>query len=320
MFYASGRVVNTMSAAYTGEGKTDAKDAYVIAETLRLRRDLPMVDTVIDLTRELALLTAHRSDLIADRVRMINRLRDVMTSVFPTLEQQFDYSSHKGALILLTEYASPKRLRRLGETRLAQWLRRRQVRDAARVAARALAAAHGQDIELPGQHVAEMIIAELAASLLQLDQRIQGLDRQIAATFRRHHQARTIESMPGFGPILGAQLLVAAGDLRAYPSAGHLAAAAGLVPVPNDSGRRSGNLHKPRRYSRPLRHVFYLSAQTSMMRAGPNRAYYLKKRAGGHTHAHAVISLARRRIDVLWALLRDDRTFTVDPPSHAAAA
>ena len=59
VFYASGRVVNTMSAAYTGEGKTDAKDAYVIAETLRLRRDLPIVDTVTDLTRELALLTAH---------------------------------------------------------------------------------------------------------------------------------------------------------------------------------------------------------------------------------------------------------------------
>ena len=134
-----------------------------------------------------------------------------MTSVFPTLGQQFDYSSHKGALILLTEYASPKRLRRLGETRLIQWLRRRQVRDAARVAARALAAARGQDIELPGQHVAEMIIAELAASLLQLDQRIHGLDQQIAATFRRHHQAIIIESMPGFGPILGAQLLVAAG-------------------------------------------------------------------------------------------------------------
>jgi hypothetical protein len=184
VFHASGQVVNTMSAAYTGEGKTDAKDAYVIAETLRLRRDLPLVDTVTDLTRELALLTAHRSDLIADRVRMINRLRDVMASVFPTLEQQFDYSSHKGALILLTEYASPKRLRRLGETRLTQWLRRRQVRDAARVAARALAAARGQDIELPGQPVAEMIIAELAASLLQLDQRIHGLDQQIAATFR----------------------------------------------------------------------------------------------------------------------------------------
>ena len=97
VFHAPGRVVNTMSAGYTGEGKTDAKDAYVIAETLRLRRDLPMVDTATDLTRELALLTAHRSDLIADRVRMINRLRDVVTSVFPTLKQQIDYSSHKGA-------------------------------------------------------------------------------------------------------------------------------------------------------------------------------------------------------------------------------
>ena len=54
-----------------------------------------------------------------------------------------------------------------------------------------------------------------------------------------------------------------------------------------------------------------------MMRAGPNRAYYLKKRAGGHTHAQAVITLARRRIDVLWALLRDDRTFSIDPPTSS---
>ena len=53
------------------------------------------------------------------------------------------------------------------------------------------------------------------------------------------------------------------------------------IPQRRASGRRSragarperlrpahGNLHNPRRYSRPLRHVFYLSAQTSMMRAG----------------------------------------------------
>ena len=126
--------------------------------------------------------------------------------------------------------------------------------------------------------------------------------------------------MPGFGPILGATLLVAAGDLAAFPSAGHLAAAAGLVPVPNDSGRRTGNLHKPRRYSRPLRHVFYLSAQTSMMRVGPNRDYYLKKRDHGRTHTQAVIALARRRIDVLWALLRDERIYTAIPPTLAQAA
>jgi hypothetical protein len=41
--YASGRLVSVMSHAYPGEGKTDVKDAYVIAETARRRRDLPPV-------------------------------------------------------------------------------------------------------------------------------------------------------------------------------------------------------------------------------------------------------------------------------------
>jgi transposase len=318
--YASGRVVAAMSSAYTGEGKTDAKDAYVIAETARLRRDLAVIDQDTDLVRNLAVLTGHRADLIADRVRMLNRLRDLMTSVFPSLEREFDYASCKGALVLLTGYASPHRIRRMGETRLAGWLRQRKVRDSAGVAARAVTAARAQMTVLPGQDVAESIIAELAANILALDERLKRLDGQIAETFDRHPQAAVIQSMPGFGPFLGASLLVGAGDLRAFPSAGHLAAAAGLVPVPNDSGRRSGNLHRPKRYSRPLRHVLYLSAQTSTMRAGPNRDYYLKKREHGRSHSQAVIALARRRVDVLWALLRDNRTWTTTPPALAQAA
>jgi len=228
-------------------------------------------------------------------VRMINRLRDLMTSVFPSLEQAFDYSSHKGALVLLTGYATPDRIRRIGQTRLTGWLRSRHVRGSADVASRAIAAARAQTIVLPGQDLTASIITELANGILALDDRLKALDAQIEVTFAEHPQAAIIQSMPGFGPFLGASLLVGANDLRAFPSAGHLAAAAGLVPVPDDSGRRTGNLHSPLRYSRPLRHVFYLSAQTSMMRAGPNRDYYLKKRSQGATHSQAVIALARRR-------------------------
>lgn len=269
--YASGRIVAAMSAGYAGEGKTDAKDAYVIAETARLRRDLTFIDTNTDQVRNLAVLTGHRADLIADRVRMINRLRDLMTSVFPSLERAFDYSAHKGALVLLTGYASPDRIRRIGQTRLSDWLRNRRVRGSADVAARAITAAKAQSVVLPGQDLSAAVIAELASAILTVDERVKTLDGQIQEVFVEHPQAEIIESMPGFGPILGASLLVGAGDLRAFPTAGHLAAAAGLVPVPNDSGRRTGNLHRPLRYSRPLRHVFYLSAQTSMMRDGPNR-------------------------------------------------
>ena len=321
VLYAPGRVVAAMSSAFSGEGKTDAKDAYVIAETARIRRDLSVIDHDTDLVRELAVLTGHRADLIADRVRMINRLRDLMTSVFPSLERAFDYASCKGALVLLTGYATPQRIRRMGEARLAGWLRQRKVRDSAGVAARAVTAARAQATVLAGQDLSATIIAELATNILALDERLKGLDAQIAETFARHPQAAIIQSMPGFGPFLGSSLLVGAGDLRAFPTAGHLAAAAGLVPVPNDSGRRTGNLHRPKRYSRPLRHVFYLSAQTSMMRPGPNRDYYLKKREHGRTHTQAVIALARRRVDVLWALLRDDRIWTpAAPPPCAQAA
>ena len=72
-----------------------------------------------------------------------------MTSVFPSLERAFDYSSHKGALVLLTGYATPDRIRRIGQTRLTAWLRSRNVRGSAEVAARAVAAAKAQTVVLP---------------------------------------------------------------------------------------------------------------------------------------------------------------------------
>uniref|UniRef100_UPI0014164420 IS110 family transposase n=1 Tax=Streptomyces TaxID=1883 RepID=UPI0014164420 len=76
--YVPGRTVNRMSGAYRGEAKTDARDAYVIAETARQRRGFAVIDVPAQLAADLALLTAHRSDLVADRVRLVNRLRDVL--------------------------------------------------------------------------------------------------------------------------------------------------------------------------------------------------------------------------------------------------
>ncbi|MFD3412557.1 IS110 family transposase [Streptomyces cyaneofuscatus] len=316
--YAPGRTVNRMSGAYRGEAKTDARDAYVIAETARHRRDFTAIEVPAQLAADLALLTAHRTDLVADRVRMINRLRDVLTGIVPALERAFDYSAHKGALELLTGYRTPAAIRRRGRARLAAWPANRSVRGADAVAATVLEAADAQRTVLPGEDVAAGIVADLAAQVLALDDRIKRIDEQIRDTFHIHPQAEIIESLPGIGPILGAELVVAAGDLAAYADAGHLASAAGLVPVPRDSGRRTGNMHRPKRYSRRLRRVFYLSARTSIVRDGPNRDFYLKKRGEGCEHVQAIIALARRRVSVLWALLRDNRVFTPDPAAQTA--
>src|SRR3954469_6729049 len=169
--YVPGRTVNRMSGAYRGEAKTDARDAYVIAETSRVRNDFQVIDVPAQLAADLALLTAHRTDLVADRVRLINRLRDVLTGISPALERAFDYSAHKGALVLLTGFQTPAAIRRRGQTRLTAWLANRKVRGADAVAATAVAAAQAQHTTLPGEQVAAGIVAELAKQLLAMDDR-----------------------------------------------------------------------------------------------------------------------------------------------------
>lgn len=221
---------------------------------------------------------------------------------------------------MLTGLQAPDAIRRRGQTRLEAWLRKRGVQSAGQIAQAALTAANAQQTVLPGQEVAGEIIADLATQILALDDRLRRLEEQIKTSFAGHPQAEIITSVPGFGPILSAEFVVAAGDLATYADAGRLASAAGLVPVPRDSGRRTGNLHRPKRYSRRLCRVFYLSAQTSIIREGPNRDFYLKKRGQGLKHVQALIALARRRVDVLWALLRDNRSWVPNAPTKTVVA
>ncbi|GAA2144802.1 IS110 family RNA-guided transposase [Actinomadura napierensis] len=322
--YVPGRTVNRMAGTYRGEGKTDAKDARIIADTARMRRrDLIPLARPAELVAELRLLTGHRADLIADRVRLVNRLRDLLLGICPALERALDYSAAKGPIVMLTEYQTPAALRRIGVNRLTSWLARRKVRGADQVAAKAVAkavaAAQSQHTTLPGEKRAAALVRDLAHRLLELDAQITGTDGQIRDTFRADPRAEIIESMPGMGPILGAEFIAIVGDLSGYAGAGRLAAHAGLAPVPRDSGRRTGNLHRPRNYNRRLRHIFYLAAQTAMIHSGPSRDYYLRKRSEGLIHTQAIMALARRRVDVLWAMLRDNRTFTSTPPvTHPA--
>lgn len=85
--YVPGRTPNQMATAYRGEAKTDARDAYVIAETVRHRGDLAQVEVSATLVTELRLPVAHRTDMVADRVRIVNRLRDMLSGYFPALER-----------------------------------------------------------------------------------------------------------------------------------------------------------------------------------------------------------------------------------------
>jgi transposase len=161
-----------------------------------------------------------------------------------------------------------------------------------------------------GQHLAAVMVARIAQQILDIDAELADLDDMIEERFSRHHQASVIRSMPGFGPLLGAELVAATnGALGSFHSADRLAAVAGLAPVPKDSGRITGNLKRPRRYDRRLLRVFYLAATNSIKTCPESRAYYDRKRAEGKHHRQAVLSLARRRVNVLWAMQRDNTAY-----------
>jgi transposase len=315
-------VVNTMTRAFRGEGKTDAKDARVIAETARMRSDLAEVTMPDELVVELTQLTGYRTDVMADWVRGINRLRSLLGSIFPALEGAFDYST-RTPLILVAGLCTPAEIGAAGIEGVKTYLVAHQAwaPGIAKAADIAVTLANGQRLVMPGQDGTAALVKRIAAKLLELDREIKDIEKTIAERFRDHPYARIIESVPGFGPNLGAEfLVVTGGDLASFATAGRLASYAGLVPVPQDSGRVTGNLRRPKRYNRRLRRVFYLAALSSLRTTGPSRQFYDRKRGERLIHSQALLALGRRLVDVLWALLRDSREFTLEKPTAAAAA
>jgi transposase len=320
VLYIPGRIVHHAAATYRGDGKTDAKDARIIADQARMRTDLQPVRRADQISSDLQLLTARRTDLVYDRVRAINRLRALMLEYFPALETAFDYSK-KAPLILVSGFQTPEAIRRIGPTRLAAWLKKRGCRGSANVARKAVDAANAQRTVLRTEAVAAQLVARLAEQIGAIDTEIARLDDQISERLDQHRDAPILLSMPGFGPALAATFLAnTGGDLNAFETVDRLASVAGLAPAPRDSGRISGNHHRPRRFNRRLMRTCYLAALSSLKNSPASRAFYERKRAEGKSHKQALIALARRRISTLWAMLRDHTTYQELPPPALAPA
>jgi transposase len=100
--------------------------------------------------------------------------------------------------------------------------------------------------------------------------------------------------MPGVGVRTAARILTEVVG-KDFKSAAHLASYAGIAPVTRQS-------------------------RTSFKGDTASRAYYDKKRAEGKRHNQAVIALARRRSDVLFAMLRDGTFYESRPAQLAPAA
>jgi transposase len=310
VLYIPGLAVDRARDGFRGETKTDRRDALVIAEQARMRRDLKPLEPADELLSELRLLLSHRRDLVADQSRALQRIRDALLASFPGLERALPDMRYKGALQLLCRYQTPRTVLRSGRRRIETYLKGRGARNAASLAGAAVAAAKAQSVVASAEGVAASIVAELAGEVLALKERISALDAQIEARFRVHPLSGVLTSLPGMGALLGAEFLATVGDPRDdFASADQLAAFSGLAPAARDSGKRTGNDRRMRGGNRRLKQVFYQAAFASLRSSPQSRAFYDRKRAEGKRHNQALIALARRRVNVLWAMLRDGTEF-----------
>ena len=111
--------------------------------------------------------------------------------------------------------------------------------------------------------------------------------------------------------------LAVAGGLNRFATGDQLASAAGLAPALQQSGKVR-YLQRATSGDRTLKMIFYQSAFCALQRDAVSRAYYDRKRREGKTHHQAVIALARRRINVLHAILRSRQPYR-QPAEQAAA-
>src|SRR3954453_20839938 len=147
-----------------GAHKSDPRDAAVIADEVRHRRDLRAIEPIGELDAEIRLLVARRRELVTDPARRILRARDLLASIHPGRERRVDRTTKAGAG-LLGLHATPAEIRHAGRRRLVEHILRAgriARRHADDLADHAVAAAREQTITVAGERVAADLVRELA--------------------------------------------------------------------------------------------------------------------------------------------------------------
>ena len=317
--YLPGLAMRRIADLHPGTAKTDARDAYVIADAARVMpHTLRRVDVGEEALAELKVLVGFDDDLAGEATRLSNRIRGLLTQVHPALERVLGPRvSQKATLALLTKFGGPTGMRAAGRARLLATARKANPRGVDELVDAIWGALGQQTVVVPGTAAADTILPKLARSLADtLDQRRQ-IAAQVEQVLDAHPLAEVLTSMPGVGVRTAARILLEVGDGSSFPTAAHLAAYAGLAPVTHRSGISIRGEHPARSGNKQLKRAFFLSAFAAL-RADPiSRAYYDRKRAEGKKHNAALICLARRRCDVLHAMLKTQTTYQPRLPAAA---
>jgi transposase len=300
--------------------KSDAGDAAVIAEYLRLRAHrLRPVPGYSAPTKALRTVVRTRDDLVEMRVAAANQLAALLDAFWPGAKAIFADIASPVALAFLTRYPTAAAADRLGEKRLAAFLAQHSYsgrRPAAELLARLRSAPAGTSDPTLDVAVRDAVLA-MVAVLTTLVSTLKTLDKSVTARLGEHPDGPIFTSLPRSGQINAAQVLAEWGDVReAYDRPDSVAALAGVTPVTKESGKHRA-VHFRWACNKRFRRAITTFADNSRHSSPWAAKIYNDARAAGKDHPHAVRVLARAWIRIIWRCWQDGVPY--DPAQHGNA-
>lgn len=300
--------------------KSDAGDALVIAEYLRLRHHrLRPVTPYSAQTKALRTVVRTRDDIVAMRVAATNQLSALLDNHWPGAKAIFADVESPISLAFLRQYPTAASAGRLGEKRLAAFLAKHGYsgrRSANELLTRLRSAPAGTTDPTLTTAIADAVGAVIGV-LEALNRAGKALDRSVIARLGEHPDAEIFTSLPRSGQINAAQVLAEWGDSRAaYDGADAVAALAGVTPVTKSSGKQHA-VHFRWACNKRFRRALTTFADNSRHESPWAATIYTQARARGHDHPHAVRILARAWIRVIYRCWHTHQPY--DPNLHGAA-
>lgn len=313
--------VKASRARYTAaRGKSDAGDAYILADLLRTdgHRFEPL-RAPSEATRALRALVRTRDDLVATRVQLANQLRSLLEGFWAGAARVFADVDSPIALAFLHRYPTPTSAARLGPKRMERFLKTHAYsgrRSPEELLARLREAPRGHAGPLESETQGQLVHS-LVATLTPLVAEIKKLDGLITAHLAQHPDGEIVASFPRAGTTNAAQILAELGDdRRRFRTDSQLAAEAGVAPVTRASGKHRAVSFRWACNKR-LRRALTTWAGNSR-HAHPWAAdVYQRARERGHDHPHAVRILARAWCRVLWRCWQDHTPYDITRHGNA---
>jgi transposase len=309
------QVINPLQAqAFRATGirklKTDRRDAFVLADLVRIGRARPnyVPDDQILQLRELTRFRWDLVDRIGDAKR---RVLTVLDRVFPEFADQFSDPFGTSARELLKRAANAAEFAELDLDELTLLLERASRKRFGRAQAEALHRTACESLGLAALGpAAQLEIRALLDQIVLLEDQVHSADEAIAGLLTGIEQH--VASIPGIGPVLAATIVAEIGDIDRFPRLEALVAYAGIDPSVFASGQFEGRRqHISKRGSPYLRRALFLATHTAQ-RYNPDLAAYLQRKLDeGKAYKPAVIATAHKLLARIYVVLKEGRPFDV---------